>query len=128
MMTEELGISAKPLAEYLGRSISQLGRQDAPTIRSRQRRVWTVALVIAALMLLVPPWSYVGTRISAAGYGPLFVGPLKFDWVDYFGIDQSQHRLDIGRLVTQLAAIGAVAGVIDLMGHRKTATTPGVPK
>jgi hypothetical protein len=74
----------------------------------RQRAVVLVAVGVAVIMLLVPPWirtfSYPGMRSAApAGYAPVFAPP-KFD--DFaIGV-----HLDVTRLFLQLAIVGLVAG------------------
>jgi len=85
------------------------------------RRIWTVALIAAAATLIFPPWSHVHDRIIAAGYGPLFLGPVI--WSD-FDIETESVRLDATRLLTQLGAIAAVAGVFQLVYQGKRTAIP----
>lgn len=64
-----------------------------------------MAAIIAGGMVLFPPWSHAGTRISSAGYGFLFTGPIS---------GGSGYRLDTSRLLTQLVFV-FLAGAVGYM-------------
>jgi hypothetical protein len=76
-------------------------------MNSRQRNVVVVALAVAALMALVPPWLYEGEWFL--GYHPIFLGQPRRGAGIHFPI-----------LALQWAAVGLSAGVVYLLsGGRK---------
>jgi hypothetical protein len=83
-----------------------------------QRRVIWLGIGAVGLMLLFPPWtrtfSYPGMRSEApAGYAPIFAPPARPD--DY----SIGMRLDLSRLLIQIAIVGLVAGALYWHAHAK---------
>jgi hypothetical protein len=111
-------------------AFTPVGRATSPT--GRQRRIVGVAVGALVGMLLLPPWVFTlhvrvqGQRIDAekpAGYAPIFAPPAPDS-------DAGGVRLDVTRLLVQMAIVGLIAGALSwhtAAGHAGRARPASVP-
>lgn len=88
-----------------------------------------VALAVAALMILFPPWFEPTDRGGDfIGYRPLFAAPLVRYTVSTgpritdYAITYKSANVGMGVLITQLLALGIVAATVNEVRRRRGAT------